>query len=186
MGVPASDEHAMIEFLDASGPNEEHAEALMLFGQFVGSWDVEVTYFDREGNVTDERLAEWHCGWVMQGQAIQDVWISPPLEEQRRTGTPGLEYGMQFRMYQPQTDTWRVVWFDLVSATIIEVVGRAVGEEIVLEGADPDGTLYRRSCVTASPRRIPSRREPLRRNSRDRHPNCSFPSDVVELAIYTT
>jgi len=133
----------MIELLDASVPNEEHAENLMLFGRLVGSWDVEATYFDREGNVTDERRAEWHCGWVMQGRAIQDVWISPPLEEQRRTGTSGLEYGMQFRMYEPQTDTWRGAWFDLASATIIEFVGRAVGEEIVIEGADPDGTLYR-------------------------------------------
>ncbi len=143
MGVPASDAHAMIELLDASGPNEEHAERLMLFGQFVGSWDIEVTYFDREGAVTDERRAEWHCGWVLEGRAIQDVWISPPLEEQRRTGTPGLEYGMQFRMYEPRTDTWRVTWFDLISATMIEVVARAVGEEIVLEGAGPDGTLHR-------------------------------------------
>jgi len=29
----------------------QHAEALMLFGQFVGAWDLEITLYDLDGNV---------------------------------------------------------------------------------------------------------------------------------------
>ena len=133
----------MIELLDASAPNEEHAEALMLFGRFVGSWDIEATYWDHEGNVTAEPRGEWHFGWVLQGRAIQDVLMGPPLEEQRRTGTPPREYGSSFRMYQPATGTWRVSWFAPVSGTIVDLIARAEGEEIVLEGVEPDGLLDR-------------------------------------------
>lgn len=133
----------MIELLGATGPNEERAEGLALFGQFVGSWDVDATYFGAEGTVTGERRGEWHFGWVLQGRAIQDVLIGPPLEEQRRTGTPAREYGSSFRMYDPRTDTWRVTWFAPVSGTVVDLVARRAGDEIVLEGDEPDGTLDR-------------------------------------------
>ena len=139
----ARDANAMIELLGASGPNEEHAEALMLFGQFVGSWDIEATYWDHEGNVTAEPRGEWHFGWVLEGRAIQDVLIGPPLEEQRRTGAAAREYGSSFRMYDPRTGTWRVTWFAPVSGTIVDLTARLVGEEIVLEGVEPSGMLDR-------------------------------------------
>lgn len=139
MTALASDARTMIELLEAWGPDEEHAEALMLFGRFVGSWDIEATYWDHDGNVTAERRGEWHFGWVLQGRAIQDVLIGPPLEEQRRTGTPAREYGSSFRMYDPRTDTWRVTWFAPVSGTIVDLTARAVGDQIVLEGVEPDG-----------------------------------------------
>jgi len=138
MTKPARDARAMIELLHAPGPNEEHAEALMLFGRFVGSWDIEATYWDHDGNVTAEHRGEWHFGWVLQGRAIQDVLIGPPLEEQRRTGTPAREYGSSFRMYDSRTDTWRVTWFAPVSGTIVDLVARRADDEIVLEGVEPD------------------------------------------------
>lgn len=137
------DAKAMIGLLDADGPDRERADGLMLFGRFVGSWDVEATFLDHDGNVTAERRGEWHFGWVLQGRAIQDVLISPPLEEQRRTGAEGREFGSSFRMFDPKTDTWRVTWFAPVSGTIVDLVARADGDGIVLEGVEPDGTLDR-------------------------------------------
>ena len=143
MSVLEGDTRAMIGLLDATGPDEERADGLMLFGRFIGSWDIEATYFDHEGNVTEKLRGEWHFGWVLEGRAIQDVLISPPLEEQRRSGTPVREYGSTFRMYQPKTDTWRVTWFAPVSGTIVDLVARRAGDEIVLEGVEPNGTLDR-------------------------------------------
>ena len=136
------DAKAMIELLDADGPDPERAGGLMLFGRFVGSWDIEATYWDHDGNVTDELRGEWHFGWVLQGRAIQDVLISPPLDEQGR-GTPAHEYGSSFRLYDPRTDTWRVTWFAPVSGVIVDLVARRDGDEIVLDGSEPNGTLDR-------------------------------------------
>jgi hypothetical protein len=115
------DGKAMIELLDADGPDEERADGLMLFGRFVGSWEIEATYWDHDGNEIGERRGEWHFGWVLQGRAIQDVLISPPLEEQRRAGEPAREYGSTFRLYDPRTDTWRVSYFAPMSGVVVEM-----------------------------------------------------------------
>lgn len=133
----------MIELLAAPGPDEERAVGLDLFGRFVGSWDIEAKYWDHDGNLTAERRGEWHFGWVLQGRAIQDVLISPTLEEQRRTGTPPSEYGSSFRLYDPRTDSWRVTWFAPVSGVIVDLVARRDADEIVLDGSEPNGTLDR-------------------------------------------
>jgi len=133
------DRRAMIELLDADGPDPERAEGLMLFGRFVGSWDVEATYWDHDGNVTGERRGEWHFGWVLQGRAIQDVLISPPLD----SGELPREYGSSFRLYDPKTDNWRVTWFAPISGTIVDLTARREGDRIVLEGVEPSGMLDR-------------------------------------------
>jgi hypothetical protein len=132
----------MIKLLAASRPDDDRVAGLNLFGQFIGSWDIEATFWDHDGNVTAERAGEWHFGWVLQGRAIQDVLISPPLDEQVR-GTAAHEYGSSFRLYDPRTDTWRVTWFAPVSGVIVDLVARRDGDEIVLDGSEPNGTLDR-------------------------------------------
>jgi len=134
---------AMIELLDAEGPDEERAEGLMLFGRFIGSWDIDATYWDHDGNVIGERRGEWHFGWVLQGRAIQDVLIGPPIAELLRTGEVAREYGSSFRLYDPKTNTWRVTWFAPVSGTIVDLTARGDGDCIVLEGVEPSGMLDR-------------------------------------------
>lgn len=133
------DAKAMIALLDAEGPDPERAAGLMQFGWLVGSWDVEATFWDHDGNVVGEHPGEWHFGWVLQGRAIQDVLISPPLEGQSRDGRAARVYGSSFRQYDPGTDTWRVTWFSPISGTIVDLTARSEGERIVLEGVEPDG-----------------------------------------------
>jgi hypothetical protein len=138
-----NDAKAMIQLLDADGPDAERVDGLMLFGQFIGSWDIEATYWDHEGNVIGERRGEWHFGWVLQGRAVQDVLIGPSLDEQLRTGEPALEYGSSFRLYDPRSATWRVTWFAPISGTIVDLTARQAGDRIVLEGSEPNGALNR-------------------------------------------
>lgn len=132
------DTKAMISLLDAEGPDPERAAGLMQFGWLVGSWDVEATFWDHDGNVVGEHRGEWHFGWVLQGRAIQDVLISPPLEEQLEGGAAKV-YGSSFRQYDPATDTWRVTWFSPISGTIVDLTARSEGQRIVLDGEEPDG-----------------------------------------------
>jgi hypothetical protein len=40
---------SLAEALLADGPAPEHAEALMLFGQFVGEWELEWSSYDERG-----------------------------------------------------------------------------------------------------------------------------------------
>jgi hypothetical protein len=137
-----ADSKMMISMLDASEPYDEYADELMTFGQFVGSWDIEATFFEHDGSVLTTLRGEWHFGWVLEGRAIQDVFITPSREE-RRVGKPEREYGSSFRMYDARSNTWRVTWFAPVAGAVVDLTARRGSDEIVLEGSDPAGALHR-------------------------------------------
>ena len=78
---------ALADALVADGPDPEHAEALMLFGQFVGESELDWTGYDEDGNETLTERGEWIFGWVLEGRAVQDVWIIPGRERRGRVGS---------------------------------------------------------------------------------------------------
>lgn len=133
----------MIEALAADGPFPEYADQLMLFGRLVGAWDIAGKYFDAQGQVTQERQGEWHFGWVLEGRAIQDVILTPPRAERRRTGASADDYGAAIRFYDPRTDAWRVTALTPVFGVVVNLIARPVGDKIVQEGKAPDDKLCR-------------------------------------------
>ena len=79
---------------------------------------------------------------MLQGRAIQDVLISPPLEE-IRAGAPPAEYGTTVRFYDGRSGTWQVTWIAPVAGGTVNLVARAVEDGILLEGRFPKGDLCR-------------------------------------------
>jgi len=75
--VWASPAPPVLEGLMASGPAADIAEKMMLFGRLVGSWDIDYTAYP-PGRDSITAKCEWHFGWVLDGRAVQDVWICPP------------------------------------------------------------------------------------------------------------
>lgn len=132
----------MIEALRADGPYRDYADKLMLFGQFVGSWDVEGRFFNEDGGVRSEHRGEWHWGWVLEGRVIQDVLISPP-RDQRAPGEQSYEYGTTLRAYDPRIDAWRVSFVMPVYGATVNLVAREHYDEIWLEGRGPKNELFR-------------------------------------------
>jgi hypothetical protein len=60
---------SMIDALQAPGSHPDLAEKLMLFGQFVGTWDVDV--FNIAPDSSRKALkGEWHFGWALEERAI--------------------------------------------------------------------------------------------------------------------
>ena len=129
----------MIEVLRANAPLPELAEKLQMFGQFVGSWDARVINYNRDGtSLTVE--AEWHFGWVLEGRAIQDVWIAPKRDLRvAEENAPG-DYGATIRFYDAKIDAWRSTWIGPVKGYVIAFIARQIGDEIVLEGKLESGT----------------------------------------------
>src|SRR5262244_4371463 len=125
-------ESAMIEALQSSHPRALHAEKLRLFGQFVGSWDVEVTNYKPDGS-KEIVQGEWHFGWVLDGRAIQDVWIAPKRSLRAVDEEVG-EYGATLRFYDPRIDAWRSTWIGPTRGWVLPFIARQINEEIVLEG----------------------------------------------------
>jgi len=128
--------------LAASGPDVDYAEKLMLFGQFVGDWEVDFTVYGPDGRREIEK-AEWHFGWVLEGRAIQDVFIIPSRSDRERSKWVRKDYGTCLRFYDPAIDAWRVVWVSPPHGEILVFTARQVGNEIVLEGKDVDATPMR-------------------------------------------
>jgi hypothetical protein len=117
--------------LAANGPHPDLAPYLNLFGQFVGSWDLDVTWYE-EGRPTRHDRGEWHFAWVLEGRAVQDVWIVPP---RRKRNLENLyEYGTTIRFYDSEIEAWRSTWHGPMWKVVIPFIGRKIGEEIVLEG----------------------------------------------------
>ena len=128
---------ALLNNLHAHGPAADRAHHMMLYGQFVGSWNGTLKYVDAEG-VRRETTAEVHIGWVLEGRAIQDVWIAPSRQE-RRDGERLLMHGSTFRIYDPQRDLWHITWLDPVKQLRSVMTGSKIGDEIVQEYRADDG-----------------------------------------------
>ncbi|HUA80533.1 MAG TPA: hypothetical protein VL997_09190 [Dyella sp.] len=130
--------------LHAEGPDPRHAQALQLYGRFVGSWDVDVTDYFPDGS-THAARGEWHFGWVLQGRAIQDVWITPARDTPRETLPEGYlhRYGSTLRMYEPEQNQWRITWADPAIGFYVTQVGREHDGGIVQEGRTAQGTPMR-------------------------------------------
>jgi hypothetical protein len=131
--------------LHAAGPDPERAEALKLYGRFVGDWDSEIIAHGADGT-RHHAEGEIHFGWVLQGRAIQDVWMIPRLAD--RPTAPqfpiaGDWYGTTLRVYDPTIDAWRVFWIDPARNVFRQQIGREQGEDIVQEGTTDTGELTR-------------------------------------------
>ncbi len=128
---------ALLQILHADGPAADRASQMMLYGQFEGSWDGTLKYLDPEG-VRRETTADVPFGWVLEGRAIQDVWIAPSRSGHEE-GERLLMHGSTFRVYDPQNDRGHITWIDPVKQLRSCMTGRKIGDEIVQEYRADDG-----------------------------------------------
>jgi len=114
-----------------------------LYGFLIGSWELDVVAHSDGGNVIYS-TGEAHFAWVLEGRAIQDVFINPDRSN-RTPDSPkfGNWYGTTFRYFDPTIHAWRVFWFNPDDGVRAELIGRRRGNEIVQEGHFPDGTPIR-------------------------------------------
>ncbi|HWA10410.1 hypothetical protein [Fulvimonas soli] len=152
---PLIDASAGARFSDAllaCGPSPElPASAAAVYGWLVGDWAVDVTDVRPDGS-RHTSTGEWHFAWVLEGRAIQDVWIAP-VRAQRRGSVPREHnrYGSSLRYYDDSIKAWRVVWINPVSHDQTELVARKVGDSVVQQSSDPDGTFTRWTFTDIKP-----------------------------------
>jgi hypothetical protein len=125
----------MIEALAAEGRAPEIPAEADVYGWLVGSWDLHVVYYLADVRHHDIR-GEAHFGWVLEGRAVQDVWI---MKRPEIVNT----YGTTIRIWDPRLDAWRVIWMNPISGKRDELIGRRVGNDVIQIGAHGDGTLIR-------------------------------------------
>lgn len=120
--------------LIASGPRiipGEPREA-RVFDWIAGAWDVDYTDI-RDDGTRDEIRGQLLAGWVLDGRALQDVWI--------QFAKPGEDrfIGTTIRFYDADQRKWRVTWVSAVAKAVTVLEGREEDGRIVLYSDNPRG-----------------------------------------------
>ncbi|CAG4890957.1 hypothetical protein [Paraburkholderia saeva] len=119
------------------------SEADDAYGWLAGSWELDVLHY-RTDVRAQELKAEAHFAWVLEGRAVQDVWIMP--RRNGRTPACGADTtmcGTTLRVWDAALHAWRVTYMNPGSGQRDELIGRRVGRDIVQIGAHADGTPIR-------------------------------------------
>jgi hypothetical protein len=145
---------AFLEALAAAGPSPELSDADNIFGFLIGSWEIDAVLYGSD-HVVRRVPGEVHASWVLEGRAIQDLFIFP----RRADRHPGLRaqgdrYATTIRTYDRALEAWRVVFINPAAGeTNAQLTARRHGDGIVMEGELADGTpiRWRYEEITASP-----------------------------------
>ncbi len=124
-------------------------EDAQLFAPLVGSWDLIVRWLDESGKVSREGMGEWHFAWVLEGRAIQDVWIVPPRKD--RIPLRNYEYGTSVRFYDQNLKAWQSTWIGPAHTVVYTLLARAQGHQIVMETTPQNKPRMRWSFAQGSP-----------------------------------
>jgi hypothetical protein len=103
-----------VEALRAREAAEDRQGTRDLYGPLIGSWEGEVVDHLEDGSER-RQTAEFHFAWVLEGRAVQDLWIAPARRGRSGPPGPGNRYGTTLRFYDPRIDAWRITWINPVT-----------------------------------------------------------------------
>jgi hypothetical protein len=133
-------ENPLLQYLPASRANPELGANADLYGQFIGSWDMENHQYDESRGEWFDSRGEVHFSWILEGRAVQDLW-----------GNPTTGFGTTIRCYDLAIDAWRVGWYAPRSGIYCTLIGRQDGKMIMQEGQQQDGRPIRWSFHDVTP-----------------------------------
>ncbi|WP_420320844.1 hypothetical protein [Flagellimonas sp.] len=89
--------------------NDEAPASTDHWGQLVGNWDIVVEMLDASGEIKHSFNGEWNWFYVLNGMAIQDVFILPKRKE---ATDQNLFYGIGLRIYNEKLNKWQTAYMD--------------------------------------------------------------------------
>ena len=107
----------------ATAPHPSLADQAQVIGRLVGAWDVEYTTFAKDGT-TSLRTGEFIVEWVMDGRAIQDLWIVHPSGERKER-----EVYSDLHWFDAKSRTWRSAFVDPEHGSVARFTGGPVGSD---------------------------------------------------------
>jgi hypothetical protein len=136
---------AMVTALSALSPDPSLGDQARVFDRFVGTWDCDYTFLLADGS-TKRSVGELEFGWILDGQAVQDIWITYPKEAGKERGI-----GTTVRFFDAKSKTWRIIFVSPAYGALMTTQGGMEGDRIVLRGVDDEGTTLRWSFNDIKP-----------------------------------
>jgi hypothetical protein len=125
--------HALFETLFAREPHPSLGEHAQTYQRVIGSWRGEL--HSPLFGTAHRASVEAHFAWVLEGRAVQDVWITPARDARGAHESAALQwYGSTLRVFDPTRAVWRTVWTDPGRQLRIELLGTRHGDDIVQVG----------------------------------------------------
>jgi hypothetical protein len=127
-------------------------EAADAYGWLVGSWDLDVLRYWGVDVSARGLKCELHAGWVLDGYAVQDVWIMPPRSERTAPLDKRMNmYGSTLRVWDPTIQGWRITWRNPAGDHHEDQIGRWKNKDVVQLGTREDGTKTRWTFTEITP-----------------------------------
>ena len=118
-----------INALCSNTRNERIPEEYDFFGCLIGEWNI--MWNDHLGDAEPRKVkGEWIFSRVLDGTAVQDLFIVPSREERLINKQPDAEYGTTLRIFNSETMAWDIFYGCMGEA--IRLTARKVGKEIIL------------------------------------------------------
>lgn len=136
-------EKYVFERLYSNRPHPDMVQDLMLFGQFVGLWEMDVMFFNDANEMIYNQKNEWLFFWILDGRAIQDILIGPNMNENLSTEPGKRRMGTSVRQYDIKEHIWNITWFGVTGNDYVNLTSQKKNDEILLEGFEPDGSLIK-------------------------------------------
>ena len=135
---------AFFEFLSSEMRAPEIPESADVYGWLCGSWDLSVLKY-RGIDVSSHGLkGEVHAARVLEGRAVQDVWIMPPRADRTSPFDQTMNmYGTTLRSWDSSIQAWRIAWTNPARDHREEQIGNWNGRDILQTGLRADGTKTR-------------------------------------------
>jgi len=138
--------------LAAAGRAPEITDDQDVYGWLVGSWRLEVQHYAGVDVRARGIAGELHAGWVLEGRAVQDVWIMPHRPDRTRPIEDGANmYGTTLRVWDATLGAWRITWTNPARDHHEQQIGRRSGTDIVQLGVRANGTATRWRFTEISP-----------------------------------
>jgi hypothetical protein len=125
----------LADLMVSDGPRPEYAEAFQPFAPLIGSWDLDVAWYDDHGAVTRQTKGEWHFAWALDGRAVADIWITPSRAQRAVEGDG--EWGLTIRLHDPELGAFRSIWMGPKHAVVMTFIGHPGADSITLEAREP-------------------------------------------------
>jgi len=133
---------AFHEALESSVRAAEISPENDIYAPLLGSWDVQVVDYPETGEPV-RNSGEWHFARVLEGRAVQDVWIVPPRGARFPASRNNNRYGSSLRIFDPARNAWKVIWVNPVTGVESHLRGHREGNQLVHVGRQDGGDLYR-------------------------------------------
>jgi hypothetical protein len=139
--IDAGRRTAFFSLLAAPGRSGEIPESADAYGWLIGSWELDVRHYWGVDVAARGIKGEAHFGWVLEGRAVQDVWIMPRrLECSAELDKTMNMYGTTLRVWDSSIQAWRITWINPAGHHREEQIGRWSGKDVVQVGSRSNGT----------------------------------------------